>query len=299
MWLRRLRSLGIGIAYAYTIATELPSKGILKRARKKLALRLLYHQLDVIVVNNAVLRDRLLDLRVNTPIEVIPNGVDLKRFRAARNREERSSVRASLRMGDNHALITTVGSLIPRKGGDSLLEAWIRLAQRFPEAHLVFVGPVFDENHPEIGEFRRRIDALVAASGAAERVHFVGFVDNVDEYLRASDVFVFPSWREGLPNVVLEAMASGLPVVMTPFLGLSGDLGKPDQHYILVERDADSFAAGIANLLEREGLRATLGQRARRWVEETLDVENSLDRYAALYQRLADNARARGGRKGS
>lgn len=297
-WLMRLRRLGISVAYAYTLATELPP-GVLKRTRKRWLLRFLYHQLDSIVVNNAVLRDLLLDLGVKTHIEVIPNGVNLKRFRTARNREERSALRSVLGVADKHRVITALGSVIPRKGSDFLLEAWIRLARKFPEAHLFFVGPVFDMNHSELGDFRRRIDALVAASGAADRVHFVGFVENVEDYLRASDVFVFSSLREGMPNVVLEAMASGLPTVMTPFMGLSEELGEPEHQYLLVERHPEALASAIARVLEEDGLRAALGERARLWVEETMDVERSLDRYAALYKRLADKARGRRGRKRS
>jgi glycosyltransferase involved in cell wall biosynthesis len=295
-WLIRLKRLGIAIAYAYTLATELPSDGILKRVKKKWGLRLLYQQLDSIVVNSKVLRDLLLDLGVKTQIEVIPNGVDLERFRAIRNSEERKALRSGLGMDDSHKVITTVGSVVPRKGSDFLLEAWSRLAPSFPEAHLFFVGPLFDENHPDLGDFRRKIDNLVAASGAADRVHFVGFIDNVEDYLRASDVFVFPSTREGLPNVVLEAMASGLPVVVTPFFGQSEELGQPGQQYLLVERNPEALATAIAEVLEEDGLRATFGQRARRWVEETMDVEQSLDRYATFYHSLAEKARGRRGR---
>ena len=296
-WLIRLKRLGISVAYAYTLATELPSDGILKRVRKGWGLRLLYNQLDSIVVNSRVLRDLLLDLGLKTQIEVIPNGVDLQRFRAISNREERRALRSVLGMDDSHKVITAVGSVVPRKGSDFLLEAWSRFAYRVPEAHLYFVGPVFDANHPDLGDFQRRIEGLVAASGASDRVHFVGFIENVEEYLRASDVFVFPSMREGLPNVVLEAMASGLPVVMTPFFGQSEDLGQPGQQYLLVERNPEALATVIAELFEEEGLRATLGQRARRWVEANMDVERSLDRYAAFYHRLAEKARGRRGRE--
>jgi len=296
-WLIRLKRLGISVAYAYTLATELPSDGILKRVRKGWGLRLLYNQLDSIVVNSKVLRDLLLDLGLKTQIEVIPNGVDLQRFRAISNREERRALRSVLGMDDSHKVITAVGSVVPRKGSDFLLEAWSRFAYRVPEAHLYFVGPVFDANHPDLGDFQRRIEGLVAASGASDRVHFVGFIENVEEYLRASDVFVFPSMREGLPNVVLEAMASGLPVVVTPFFGQSEDLGEPGQQYLLVERNPEALARVIAEIFEEDGLRVTLGQRARRWVEANMDVERSLDRYAAFYHGLAKKARGRRGRE--
>ena len=122
-------------------------------------------------------------------------------------------------------------------------------------------------SYPNLGEFRRKLETLLTASGATDRVHFAGVVRNVEVYLRASDVFVFPSQREGMPNAVLEAMASGLPVILTPFTGLSEDFGKPGQEYLLAERDPKALAAQITKLLENDELRNNLGLHARNWVE--------------------------------
>ncbi|NJL45279.1 MAG: glycosyltransferase family 4 protein, partial [Leptolyngbyaceae cyanobacterium SM2_3_12] len=72
------------------------------------------------------------------------------------------------------------------------------------------VGPRLDQSDPALAPFGQRLEALLEASGTRERVHFVGRVDNVEAYLQAATLFVFPSRREGLPNVVMEAMASGL-----------------------------------------------------------------------------------------
>ena len=113
---------------------------------------------------------------------------------------------------------------------------------------------------------------------------------NVETYLRASDIFVFPSQREGMPNVVLEAMATGLPVLLTPFVGLAADFGQAGREYLLAPREAQAVAANLADLLENDGLRLTLGQQARNWVREHLSIETSLDRYAALYYELAAKA---------
>jgi glycosyltransferase involved in cell wall biosynthesis len=190
-------------------------------------------------------------------------------------------------------MITTVGALSPGKGSDLLLEAWAKLAARHPEAHLVIVGPLFDENHPKRGAFRRKIEDLVTASGAADRVHLPGFVENVEDYLRASDLFVFSPLKGGMPNVVLEAMASGVPVILTPFIALPKEFGEPSQEYCLVKRDSNAIAAAIAELLQNEELRKNLGRRGRSWVEETMDLEQSLDRYASLYYKLAEQRRKR------
>lgn len=97
-----------------------------------------------------------------------------------------------------------------------------------------------------------------------------------------------------MPNVVLKTMASAVSMVLTPFLGLSGAIGKREHHFLLVERDSEGLAPATAILLENVALRAALSRRAQQWVEQTLDVERTLDCYAALSHGLADEVRLRG-----
>jgi glycosyltransferase involved in cell wall biosynthesis len=176
---------------------------------------------------------------------------------------------------------------MPRKGQDLLLESWRELAMGFPGAHLVLVGPRADLNDPKLSEFRERVASLATDSGAADRIHFVGMTEDVEEYLRAADVFVLASSREGFPNSVLEAMATGLPVVVTPFIGRSPSMGRGEEHFLLCDRNPDALAACLARLLGDGELRARLGASALRLVREHFDVEKSLDRYVALYRELA------------
>jgi glycosyltransferase involved in cell wall biosynthesis len=234
------------------------------------------------------MRDQLLDLGVTVRIECIPNGVDLGRFRPAVDGEERKAIRSALGIADHHTVITAVGAVHPRKGTDTLLAAWVELAKRFPESHLYIIGLRKDLSYPDLTAFRRKLQDLVGQSGAPERVHFTGLVRNVEDYLRVSDVFAFPSQREGLPNVVLEAMASGLPVIMTPFVGLSAALGVAGREYLLVDQDPQALAAALTRVISVSRLRQRLASNGRSWVETHMDLESSLDRYAALYYELAD-----------
>ena len=291
-WVLRLRRVGIPVVYAYTIPATLPSNP-LKRAFRRWNLQTLYRQVDCMVVGSAAMRDLALDIGVKTRFEVIPNGVNLKRFRPARNKEERRSLRASLGVGENQKMITTIGAVHPRKGSDLLLEAWVHLLKQFPETHLFLVGLRKDLKYPKLDAFRSKLKALIAASDASDYVHFTGIVRNPEDYLRASDVFVFPSMREGMPNAVLEAMASGVPVILTPFIGLSEDLGRAGHEYLLAERDPAFISATIAKVLERGGLHDNIGKYGRSWVEKNMDLEHSLDRYAAMYQELAVEAMQR------
>ncbi len=288
-WLVQLHRMGIPTLYSVSQFPTWPFKPR-KRLYRGLFYRTLYDRLDCLITNSDPLHDFLREIGVRTRIETIPNGVDLGRFHpsvSAADERERAAHREALGIAADGLVIATVGSVIPRKGHEVLLEAWLGLAKRFPTAHLLVVGPRADQHDPKLQTFRRRLEDLVAASGASDRIHFVGMARNVEAYLRAADVFVLASQREGFPNSMLEAMATGLPGVVTPFIGFSRRIGRPDEHYLLVEPKADALEAAVARLLERRSLREALGVAARRWIADTLDVERSLDRYAALYRELA------------
>jgi glycosyltransferase involved in cell wall biosynthesis len=286
IWLRRLKKLGIPLVYAYTLSAQTP-KNPLKRVVRRYALAYLYRRLDCIIVNSRPMLQELHPIKGGTRVEFIPNGIDLQRFRPPANQDERSRIRARLGMDDRRTVLLSVGAVHPRKGTDLILEAWSGIAQRYPDVHLYLLGLRKDITYPSLNQFRERLQTLVGRSGASERVHFEGVVRNVDEYLRAADIFMFPSEREGMPNGVLEAMASGLPVMLTPFAGFSEDLGTAGREFMLVERSGTALTQALEALLTDETLRAQLGQRARRRAEGLFDLEKSLDRYSALYHELA------------
>jgi glycosyltransferase involved in cell wall biosynthesis len=174
-----------------------------------------------------------------------------------------------------------------RKGSDLLVEAFSRLARIHPDAHLVFVGPRPAGGEAHHHSFRDRMDRLVDQSGAAERIHFIGISDEVPEYLRAADVFVLPSKREGLPNSVIEAMACRTPVVITPFDGLCDDLGKADSEYLLADFDPACLALRIQRLIEEKPLAEAIARNGQALIHRSMSLEASVARYKELYAELA------------
>ena len=284
-WLSRLKALDIARMFAYTLPYELPDTWFKNTLRQK-ALRLLYSQLDCVVTGSEATKAHALELGLRARTEVIPNGVDLQRFHPV-SKDEKKVLRTSLGLGEMGMVMTTVGSIIPRKGIDVLLESWVSLSRLFPDLHFVLVGPRTDKNDPKLNAFHKRLVELVNSSGAVNRVHFTGRVQNVESYLQASDLFVFASEREGMANVILEAMATGLPVVLTPHIGLPPDFGKPDHQYLLADRNPEAITAVVSELLVNENGCHELALEGRKWVEESMSLECVLDRYATLYHELA------------
>jgi glycosyltransferase involved in cell wall biosynthesis len=284
LWYHRIRRMGIPMVYT---ATMMPTPGLAwhKRRLDRIPVRFL----DCMVVSTSVMRDRMTGSESRVRVEVIPNGVDLERFRPLGSVGEGRALRRSLNLDAESEIVTFVGGVLNRrKGMDVLARAWQRIAATRPAARLVLVGTEVDLFRPgqqaEYLEGVRR--SLAGAPGGLERVTFTGPVDNVHEYLQATDVFVFPSRKEGMPNVVPEAFASGIASVLTPFEGLPAEFGRPGGEYVLSRRVPDDLADSVISLLASPGRRVALGRSARAWVECNLDVEDSLDRYAELYRDL-------------
>lgn len=289
----RLRRAGIPVVFTHTMLAPPPVK-LLQRLQRRYA-RLPYRFLDCVVASSGVMRDALRKGGIRGRIEVIPNGVDLRRFRPLPEQERPALLERLGLDPDSEVILFLGGFLSERKGVDVLAAAWKLIARARPRAHLIMVGPHIDLVRAQDARraFVRGVKESLAESGAENRVLLTGKVDNVEEYLQAADVFVFPSRREGMPNVVAEAFAAGAPTVMTPFIGLPEEFGRPGTEYLLVERTPDALATAISELLDDPGRRAELARAARQWVEDELALERSLELYATLYRELAHQGATR------
>ncbi len=287
-WLRKLKREGVVILYSVSQFPNWPNKPM-KRIYRRFNYRRVYNEFDALVTNNENIAGFLRGIGVRTRIQYIPNGVNLQRFHPALCDQERKAaaeLRRRLGIPPDHRVVATVGAVKPRKGQHKLVEAWRSLLPRHPDTHLLIIGPRFDANNPKFADFGRKLSESVAQSGAAEQVHFTGPVDNVEDWLRAADIFALPSDREGTPNSVLEAMATGLPCVVTPFTGISAGIGVAGEHYRLVKRRSPEIAEALVDLLDSEERRLKLGAAGRRFVQQQADQGASLDSYARLYADL-------------
>jgi len=298
LWQARLQGLPLVL-----VSTMMLEEAVTLRDR--LYNGLIFSPFHRIVTSSSVMTDQIA-ARVLFPgrLVTIPNGVDCQRFRPAESDDERAELRKRLGLPLDAEIIIYVGSIVARKGVDVLAAAWQSIARERSQAHLLLVGPHRrpddgNRSHVEINTFCDKVDALLQQSGAADRVTFTGKVGNVEDYLRAANIFVFPSHLEGMPNVVPEAMAAGLPCVMTPFKGLPDEFGEPGDTFWLVEREPEPIAQAVLALLRDKVLYMRYRQTALDWINRHQDVTQSIHRFADLYHQLAVTRAGRSPRRGN
>lgn len=213
-------------------------------------------------------------------------GVDVERFApdaTAAGRLARHRLREELGATPDDVVVTFVGRLVGEKGLDDLAAAFGAIAAE-RRVVLWLVGGVLDTERDRNAP--ARIAGLLAERGFGHRVHFLGRRDDVPGILRASDVFVLPSHREGLPVSLLEAMACGLPVVTTDIRGCREVVTHGISGLLVPAHDPAALAAALAHLHDEPARRATLAAAARARVLERYTVAASLAPLLALYREL-------------
>jgi glycosyltransferase involved in cell wall biosynthesis len=228
----------------------------------------------LIAVSEAMVAKLKSEGRTAVPIDLIYNGIDLARF-GPRSAVEKVALRARLGYAPTDKLVGSVGRLEPEKGHQVLLAAWPDIAARDQRARLLLVGD---------GSQREALEGAAAALGEAARsVRFLGWHDEVASLTGILDLAVLPSYREALGLAVIEALASGRPVVASAVGGIP-ELIKDGQTGLLVPPgDSAALAKAITRLLEDPAYAARLGVAGQRLVHERFCLELMIRRIAAVY----------------
>lgn len=229
------------------------------------------HRVDAFVVISREIDKQLSSIGIPPEHRVfIPNGVDLERFRPLPLAEKRA-LRVSLGLPEGPIVIYT-GRLIEEKRIDQLIGIWPSVLNSHPEALLLILGTGVEEVRLK----------QMAGTG----ILFVGQVQNVVHYLQASDVFVLPSAREGLSNALLEALATGLPVIATT-VGGNVDVIHHRQNGWLIPPDTPSaLQEAVLALLNDPSCRENLGHQGREHVIENYALPATAKALRALYDQL-------------
>jgi glycosyltransferase involved in cell wall biosynthesis len=206
-------------------------------------------------------------------ITVIGNGVDIREFTDATPADLRP-----LGIPNDRKMLTCIARLHPQKGIDLLIRQLPKALASLPEHDLLLVG-----EGPQRAELKR----LAVELGIASRVHFVGHRHDIPQILARSELLVLLSRWEGMPNVVLEAMASERPVLVRDVEGVAELLGPLAEQQMLSTQAIERFADRLVEILSDDELARLLGQRNRARVASCFETTSMVRQYAHLYEAIA------------
>jgi glycosyltransferase involved in cell wall biosynthesis len=205
---------------------------------------------------------------------VLENGIDTRHCRRTMGQ---SDARQQLGLPTDLFLVGAVGRLSAEKGFDVLIRVVDSLVREGLHIGLVIAGE---------GDQRPELQALIATLGQESRIQLLGYQSNPSILYQAIDVFALSSLREGLPNVLLEAMAMQLPVVSTRVGGIDRLIRNGENGLLVPSGSPNAMSAAIRHLLKDDGLRLQLGSAARQTVEADYSFSHRIQKLSGVYDDL-------------
>lgn len=233
----------------------------------------------IIPEGNGVKQDLLSARITSKPLNVLANGnvrgIDLNHYRLS---DEVVQQAKGLRK-DNTITYIFIGRLVADKGITELVNAFVKLNQLHDNTRLLLVGPKEQERSPLPSHILQTIESH-------KSIEAVGMQHDIRPWLAAADVFVFPSYREGFPNVVIEAGAMALPSIVTDINGSNEIIIEEKNGLIIPSHDSDSLFNSMLRLYSDSSLRQSLSRNARNLIADRFDchlVRKALyDLYSSL-----------------
>jgi glycosyltransferase involved in cell wall biosynthesis len=204
----------------------------------------------------------------------IANGIRLQDYEKL---PPRAVCRAQFKLLTGVKLIGTVGRMVPQKNHKLLIEALARIRQTVPEVHLAIIGE---------GEMRNVLAAYAADLGVSEYVSLVKETQKMDYFYGAIDIFCLSSDFEGMPLTLLEALASGVPVVSTEVGGIPEVIESGKTGYLVPKGSAEFLAKRILELLQDSSKAAELASNGRAMVHERFSAEKMIKATEAVYDEV-------------
>jgi len=231
----------------------------------------------IVAVSEGVKKYLIEDRKIASgKIDIIQYGIDLSLFNSKNGFLDRKK-RSELGLPDHKIVIGTVARLEVQKGHRYLIEAAPEIINKFPNVVFAFVGD---------GTLRQELETQVSELGLQENFRFLGFRKDVKELLFAFDVFVLPSLFEGLPNVILEAMASGRPIVATAVDGTPELIEHNETGLLVPPKSPQAMQEEILNLLEMEDRGKVLGQNAKQMAKQKFSFDKQFRKFEEVYDAM-------------
>ena len=208
--------------------------------------RLTYFFSTNIFCNSFGLKEYINSNLTSLPITVIGqgsiNGVDTEYFKNKYSKEEGLKIRGKYNILKDDFVITFIGRIVKDKGINELVESFINLVKKYPNLKLLLVGDYEEDLNPIDKKNKKFIDEL-------DSIIAIGFKNDIREFLAITDLFTLPSYREGLPNSLIEAGSFGIPLLATDINGCNEIIENNETGILVKKKDAKSLKDGIEKLI--------------------------------------------------
>ena len=231
----------------------------------------------VIAVSNALKDKAETIVLAKQEIRVIYMGVDTENF--VKNNVNRNEIRTNLDISPNEIVLLFVGGLLISKGVFELIESFAKLYKSFNNSRLILVGE---------GPAKNKLLERIRALGIQDFVYFVGRKphDEIPEWLNACDIFVLPSYSEGLPNALVEAMACKCPVVATRVGGIPEVLKNKENGLLIKPQNVGDLTESLIYLISHREEAIEMGERAWKTVLENYTWDKNAEKTIKIYREV-------------
>ncbi|MGC6415393.1 MAG: glycosyltransferase family 4 protein [Bacteroidia bacterium] len=287
---KRILKHGIPIVGLHTMAIEHMVNKSLKswiiHTLQKISLRANSHM----VASTSYLKENLITNKYKgSNITVIPNGVDMTRFKPV-DFEQRDNLRDRLSLPQKEKLVLFVGLRTPRKGVLNLVRGWKIYKDKYEgTGSLVLVGPERRENDNLKGFYQKWDEEVSKSEISKYRIELRAPSPDIQHYFQCCDLFTFMSVKEGLPNVIPEAMASGIPILMNQYEGYSEEVARDRKHVFITNDNPNVIAKNLYTMLNGSDSReilSYLSDNAFEWINETQPIDLSVGKFIVLFETL-------------
>jgi len=270
-----LTGLAVGVGTRISVETASHYNEFFSPVYRRLMYRTaMKHVTKIIAVSDEVKKSIVQRERIQSSrITVIPNAVDLKLFDAVTLGAEKK--KKELGIVNSYPVLGVVARLTPVKGHSVLIRGVSKLVKKYPKIHCLFIGD---------GELEPDLKKQINDAGLKRNFSFLGFRQDVSTLLSTLDIFVLPSLTEGMPNVILEAMACSVPIIATHVGGIPEVVKDGWNGLLIPPEDPENLALSILRLFKDRTLRIQMGRNGRKHVQEKYSLDIQIQRFIQIYE---------------
>lgn len=219
----------------------------------------------------------------------IGNGINLKTFNILNVKEEKIEIRKSFELENDDFVIVFVGRLVKEKGIFDLLEAFKMLSHKYNKVKLLVVGDNVKGDRDT--EFFEKYKSLINDSNIEANIRFLGLRNDINRILKAGDIFVLPSYREGMPRSIIEAMAMEKVVIATNIRGCREEVVDGETGYLVPVNSYKDIYTKISGLIMDRDKVNLMGTKGKARAELLYDEENVIEMQIKVFKKLLENER--------